>query len=159
MDRDGRSGQSAAGAARRDGDLVFRRDLHDGRDLFRVVHADDDVRHVAEELPRLVVGVVLHRVPVVRDDVPRSGGAAEFRDDLGRHLSVFPRHRASPPFLPHPPGHMSMSLGTISIAFPMIPRSATRKMGASGSVLIAMTVSAADIPARCCTAPEMPHAM
>ena len=37
-------------------------------------------------------------------------------------------------------------------------RSATLKIGASGSWLTAMIVSAPDIPAICCTAPDMPNA-
>ena len=51
-----------------------------------------------------------------------------------------------------------MSAGMISVASPTMPRSATPKIGALGSVLTAMTRSAPRMPSRCWMAPEMPKA-
>ena len=55
--------------------------------------------------------------------------------------------------------HFSSSLmraGMISSASPTMPRSATPKIGAWGSVFTAMIVSAPRMPSRCWIAPEMP---
>jgi len=49
----------------------------------------------------------------------------------------------------------SVSAGTTSKASPTTPKSATLKMGASGSLLIATMQRDDDIPARCWMAPEM----
>lgn len=56
------------------------------------------------------------------------------------------------------PCRASISLGTTECTSPTMPRSATPKTGASGSLLIAMMVPESFIPTRCCMAPEMPHA-
>src|ERR1051326_7953325 len=53
----------------------------------------------------------------------------------------------------------SVSAGTIWKRSPTTPRSATRKIGASGSLLIATMCFDDDIPARCWIAPEMPAAI
>ena len=42
---------------------------------------------------------------------------------------------------------------------PTMPKSATLKMGASGSLLTATMTLEEDIPARCWMAPEMPQAI
>jgi hypothetical protein len=52
-----------------------------------------------------------------------------------------------------------MSIGTISMASPTMPRSATLNMGASGSLLIAITVFAELMPTRCWMAPLIPTAI
>src|SRR5579863_944248 len=53
----------------------------------------------------------------------------------------------------------SRSCGTTVNRSPTMPRSAISKMGASGSLLIAMIVLEVCMPARCWMAPEMPTAM
>src|SRR5262249_1827078 len=53
----------------------------------------------------------------------------------------------------------SMSLGTTFDASPTTPRSETPKIGASGSLLMAMMLSEPFMPTMCCVAPEMPIAM
>src|ERR1700736_4751670 len=52
-----------------------------------------------------------------------------------------------------------ISCGTILWTSPTTPRSAILKIGASGSLLMAMIVLAPFIPTVCCMAPEMPSAM
>ena len=52
----------------------------------------------------------------------------------------------------------SMSAGITLWTSPTIPRSATAKIGASGSLLMAMMFFDPFIPTRCWVAPEMPHA-
>src|SRR5438046_1261144 len=52
-----------------------------------------------------------------------------------------------------------ISCGTILWTSPTTPRSASLKMGASGSLLMAMIVLAPFIPTVCCIAPEIPSAM
>jgi len=49
--------------------------------------------------------------------------------------------------------------GTISVRSPTAPRSATSKIGASGSLLIAMMKFEPFMPTRCWIAPEIPAAM
>ena len=53
----------------------------------------------------------------------------------------------------------SVSSGRILCTSPTTPKSATSKIGAPGSLLIAMMISESSIPARCWIAPEMPHAI
>ncbi len=52
----------------------------------------------------------------------------------------------------------SVSFGTTSKRSPTTPRFATSKIGASGSLLIAMMKFDDFMPTRCWIAPEMPHA-
>src|SRR5438128_6110815 len=52
-----------------------------------------------------------------------------------------------------------ISCGTILWTSPTTPRSASLKIGASGSLLMAMMVLAPFIPTVCCMAPEIPSAM
>jgi hypothetical protein len=52
----------------------------------------------------------------------------------------------------------SIRAGSTLCTSPTIPRSATEKMGASWSLLIAMMFLEPFIPTRCWVAPEMPHA-
>ena len=52
-----------------------------------------------------------------------------------------------------------ISWGTILCTSPTTPRSAILKMGASGSLLMAMMVRAPFMPTVCCMAPEIPSAM
>src|SRR5207245_5049005 len=52
-----------------------------------------------------------------------------------------------------------VSCGTIFCTSPTTPRSAILKMGASGSLLMAMMVLAPFMPTVCCMAPAMPPAM
>ena len=52
-----------------------------------------------------------------------------------------------------------INCGTILCTSPMTPRSASLKIGASGSLLMAMIVFAPFIPTVCCIAPEIPTAM
>ena len=53
----------------------------------------------------------------------------------------------------------SMSAGSTLCTSPTIPRSATEKIGASWSLLMAMMFLEPFIPTRCWVAPEIPHAM
>ena len=53
----------------------------------------------------------------------------------------------------------SMSLGSTLWTSPTIPRSAMPKIGASGSLLMAMMFLLPFMPTMCCVAPEMPAAM
>lgn len=52
----------------------------------------------------------------------------------------------------------SVSAGTILLRSPTIPKSATSKIGAVSSLLIAMMMSDSSMPARCWIAPEIPIA-
>lgn len=66
-------------------------------------------------------------------------------------LSVFLRdQRAS---------NASISLGNTLCTSPTTPRSATEKIGASGSLFMAMMVLESFIPTMCCMAPDTPAAM
>ena len=53
----------------------------------------------------------------------------------------------------------SINAGRTLCTSPTIPRSATEKMGASWSLLIATMFFEPFMPTRCCVAPEIPHAM
>jgi hypothetical protein len=53
----------------------------------------------------------------------------------------------------------SVNFGTIYNALPTIPKCATSKIGADGSLLMAMIRSDVCMPTRCWMAPEMPQAM
>ena len=53
----------------------------------------------------------------------------------------------------------SMSLGRTLCTSPTMPRSATEKIGASASLLMAMMFFEPFMPTMCCVAPEMPAAM
>ena len=53
----------------------------------------------------------------------------------------------------------SMRAGITLWTSPTIPRSATAKIGASGSLLMAMMFLEPFMPTRCCVAPEIPAAM
>jgi hypothetical protein len=52
-----------------------------------------------------------------------------------------------------------MSLGSTLWTSPTMPRSATEKIGASGSLLMAMMFFEPFMPTMCWVAPEMPAAM
>src|SRR3954454_13765617 len=52
----------------------------------------------------------------------------------------------------------SVAAGTTVFRSPMTPKSASSKIGASGSLLMATMVFDVCMPARCWMAPEMPHA-
>ena len=83
------------------------------------------------------------------------------RVDGGRELSgrddpaVRRRHAAQPPFFAL---MASVSLGTILLRSPTIPRSENSKIGAFASLLIATMFSADCMPTLCWMAPEMPAA-
>lgn len=53
----------------------------------------------------------------------------------------------------------SIRAGITLCTSPTIPRSATEKIGASGSLLMAIMVDESFMPTKCCIAPLMPHAM
>ncbi len=103
---------------------------------------------------------------------PRGGARRGFGSARSRHHC-----------LPGPPGHppqlgaasrsgcelspaaqplalrASISAGSTLCTSPTMPRSATEKMGASESLLMAMMFLDPFIPTRCWVAPEIPHAM
>src|SRR5918912_496083 len=91
------------------------------------------------------------------------GGVRAWGDDLLREVPTGPANELllrskgeihQPRFL-----SSSVSCGTMVLRSPTMPRSAKVKMGASGSLLMAMIVSAFCIPTLCWMAPEMPTAM
>ena len=93
-----------------------------------------------------------------QQEEPR-GAAADWQSaerflwySLAREVSM--RKRAQPFAL----FTAAVSLGTISNRSPTTPRSATSKIGASGSLLIAMMKFDVFMPTRCWIAPEMPQA-
>jgi hypothetical protein len=57
------------------------------------------------------------------------------------------------------PCRASRSFGSTLCTSPTMPRSATEKIGASGSLLMAMMFLEPFMPTRCWVAPEMPAAM
>ena len=87
---------------------------------------------------------------------PLVGWVSRHSDELGRAE----RRRV----VRRPDAHLRcstswVSLGTTSFRSPTTPRSANSKIGAFGSLLIAITTPDPCMPTLCWIAPEMPHAM
>ena len=140
---------------------------------------DDRHRHLAEALHELrLVGQQLQELVRAR----QAGGAAAddgdpdldalllvvelaldellLRVDGGRELSGRddPAVRRRHPSYPFFALMASVSLGTILLRSPTIPRSENSKIGAFASLLIATMFSADCMPTLCWMAPEMPAA-
>src|SRR5690606_26653047 len=90
---------------------------------------------------------------------PAGGRPALLRGDQEKGR---PHREGAPPHVPQgsaEPQSFSVSSGTILNRSPTRPMSATWKIGASSSLLIAMIVLESFMPARCWIAPEMPTAI
>jgi 2-polyprenyl-6-methoxyphenol hydroxylase-like FAD-dependent oxidoreductase len=102
-----------------------------------------------------------------RHHVVRGRGPCPLIVSLPRGSPCPARSGATPARTARPPsgkGYLrfstsSVSWGTTWKRSPTTPKSASSKIGASGSLLIAMMVLAVCMPARCWIAPEMPTAM
>ena len=151
--RHGSAVEAAARAARRDWDALAARYLHYVGDLLGSGGLDDRLGHVPPDAPGLVPRVVVELLRVVHHDAAGARDGAQLVVYRLRDFAVAGHHSSPLYFLT-----AAMSAFSTSIASPCTERSATRKIGASGSVLTAMTVSAPDMPAMCCTAPDMPKA-
>src|SRR5205823_4572903 len=82
------------------------------------------------------------------------------RGELGLGGQPPRRSRGLAPSLLYPLDcRASINFGTTLCTSPTTPRSATEKIGASLSLLMAMMFLAPFMPTRCCVAPEMPAAM
>ena len=103
-----------------------------------------------QTIPILRPQCVEPRKPLLNPD-DRAGRAAAHRRGLRTQTSGGrPQRRAL---------IAAMSLGSTLVTSPTTPRSATLKMGASRSLLIAMMFCASFMPTTCRVAPEIPHAM
>ncbi len=97
-------------------------------------------------------------------DLPDLGGADKIRDArrAGAHLDelsgALTQGRKERACAKRRPQSFSISSGTILKRSPTSPMSATWKIGASSSLLMAMIVFKSFMPARCWIAPEMPIA-
>jgi len=150
------AGQPSPGSSRRDRYNMFIGVLHDCGHMFRRLREDHGLRDIVPvpvKTGNFVIGVG-DPLLQVDGDIRSPEHFSQVPYHLLRHGRIVRAHAFTPSFL-----RRSMSLGTISKRSPQSPRSATLKIGASGSRFIATMYPAVCIPARCCTAPEMPAAI
>lgn len=117
------------------------------------------IAHLDEDGQAPAGGARQHDLPVPAVEAAHlqlGEGAAQFRQGgLGGRLGAETTAAAQPlrAF------SSSMSLGSTLSVSPTMPRSASLKIGASGSLLIATMFLAPFMPTVCCMAPLMPQAM
>ena len=150
------AGESTARAARGHRDQFPVGQLHNLGNLLGTLGTDHHFGHAGiAVVGDLVVRELLQLSRVAVDDIPVADDLSKLGDNLRRDLVVVCLRAQV--VLPSSPMR-SINLGTTSNRSPTIPKSATLKICASGSLLMTTTVSAVCMPARCCMAPEMPTA-